>query len=151
MGGSHHTHVGGAANHLCLTSHPVTDNHLQPSHNSFNTVYGSEYDICDETECNTTPACAVCRVSRAASVMIPRTNSCSHGWTKEYSGYVMAGLHVHPASTEYICVDSSHGYLQSSQSDDEQNTIFYTHVGCGALPCPPYVKDSIVTCVVCSK
>ena len=152
IGGSHYTSTGGAANHLCLTSHPVFDGHRQPSENGFATVYGSEYNICPEPGCNTTPACAACRVSRSASVMIPGTNACSPGWTKEYSGYIMAGFPGYSGSSEFICVDSSHGsYVHTSQSNDHENIIYYTHTRCGALPCPPYANDKVVTCVVCTK
>ena len=152
IGGTHHRSTGGAANHLCLTSHPVLDGHRHPSGNGYAYVYGSEYGICPEPECNTTPACALCRVSRSASVMIPGTNVCSSGWTKEYSGYIMANYHGYTGSSEFICVDSTHDhYSDTTQSADSENIIYYTHVKCGALPCPPYIDEKIVTCVVCTK
>ncbi|XP_070174211.1 golgin subfamily A member 6-like protein 10 isoform X2 [Littorina saxatilis] len=151
IGGSHQWSTGGAGNHLCLTSHPAFDGHRQPTGNGNAEIYGSEYEICPEPECQLTPACAACRVPRTTSLMIPGTNVCSSGWTKEYSGYIMAGYHGYPGSSEFICVDSSHGYINTSQNDDNQNLIYYTHAKCGALPCPPYVDEKLVTCVVCSK
>ena len=84
--------------------------------------------------------------------MIPGTNACSPGWTKEYSGYIMASFPGYSGSSEFICVDSSHGsYVHTSQSNDHENIIYYTHTRCGALPCPPYANDKVVTCVVCTK
>ena len=84
--------------------------------------------------------------------MIPGTNACSQGWTLEYSGYIMADNHNHTGSSQFICVDSTRGhYAHSTQSADNQNVILYTHAKCGALPCPPYVQERIVTCAVCTK
>nr|KAG5687560.1 hypothetical protein BaRGS_023116 [Batillaria attramentaria] len=50
-------------------------------------LYGAEYETCDEPECDLTPVCAVCRVPRAAVVMVPGKNTCWPEWTLEYSGY----------------------------------------------------------------
>ncbi|XP_070174281.1 uncharacterized protein [Littorina saxatilis] len=151
IGGSHQKSVGGAGNHLCMTSHPVFDTHAQPSLNGHAYVYGSEYDICPEAGCDTTPACAVCRVPHSSSVVIPGTNACTVGWTKEYSGYIMAGYPGYPGSSEFICVDSEIVHVHGSQTNDDENDLYYTHAKCGALPCPPYEDEKIVTCVVCSK
>ena len=153
VAGSHHSPShgsGGSANHLCMTEHPIYDSHVLPSGNYHTGIYGSEYEICPEHACNTSPACAVCRVLRAATVMIPGTNTCTPGWTLEYSGYIMGGWTDH-APSEFICIDSSLGYVPYSQNDDNQNTIFYVATQCGALPCPPYQREKAVTCVVCSK
>ena len=83
--------------------------------------------------------------------MIPGTNTCLPGWTEEYTGYIMAGLESNPGSSEYICVDSSRGYISSTNSNDNENVIYYSVAKCGALPCPPFKDGKLVTCVVCTK
>ena len=127
------------------------DNHQQPSKNGFARVYGSEYGVCPEPQCGTTPACALCRVARATSVMIPGTNTCSPGWTKEYSGYIMAGYPDYTSSSEFICVDSAKNDVNTARANTYKNVLYYAHVKCVPLPCPPYVDDKLLTCVVCSK
>jgi hypothetical protein len=104
-----------------------------------------------QAECQLTPACAVCRTSRTTTTMIPGTNICPSDWTMEYSGHIMAGYTDHTAPSEYICVDSSTGYYPSNSNNDNQNVLYYTVSNCGALPCPPYSDNVIVTCIVCSK
>lgn len=151
MGSSKYNTTGGAANHLCLTTSPAYDHHNIPQYGHTN-IYGSEYATCWEPECKYTPTCAVCRTPRAASVMIPGTNVCAHGWTLEYSGYIMAGALEHKAATEYICVDSRRGYYGSHHHvDDDESYLYYTTFICGGLPCPPFADHAIVLCAVCSK
>ena len=141
---------GSAANYLCLPPVPVFDDHPLPSGSRVTGLYGTEYQTCSEPECNMSAACSVCRTPRQAQVMVPGTNVCQDGWHLEYSGYLMAQHETH-APSEYICVDSSHGYIPSSQGDQNGRLLYYTVVHCTSLSCPPYVDNKIMSCVVCSK
>ena len=62
----------------------------------------------------------------------------------------MAGTTASRGS-EYICVDSAHGYLPGTGRNDNENVLHYVDWQCGSLPCPPYEQGKIVTCAVCSK
>ena len=149
MGGSHHTSPGAAANNLCLPPNPVFKDHKTPIYHA--QLAGAEYETYGESTMDLEPECAVCRIPRATQLMLPATNACLSGWTLEYSGYLMAGLPSHPAASEYICVDSSLGYLPGTQANSNGKLVFYTVTSCGSLACPPYVNNKVVLCAVCSK
>ena len=93
----------------------------------------------------------MCRSARAAVALVTGSPQCPLGWTREYSGHVMAGDRSHVGSTEYLCVDASLGFVAGTQSNDNQNVVFFTEVRCGSLPCPPYVDRKVLTCALCSK
>ncbi|WAR30223.1 hypothetical protein MAR_032765 [Mya arenaria] len=97
--------------------------------------------------------CAVCHTSRQASVMIPGRNQCYPGWTKEYAGYLVAGLSgtSHKSPTNYVCLDSGAEYEASDYRDDNGKLMYLVEAMCGSLRCPPYVQYREITCVVCSK
>ena len=150
IGGSSYASTGSAANSLCLPHKPVFDDHAVPRYGSAN-LYGAEYETCDETECDLTPACAVCRTPKLSVIMVPATDVCHPGWSLEYSGYLMAGHPTHASATEYICVDKSRGYIEGTQGSQNGRLLYYTAVHCNSLSCPPYVDGKIVLCAVCSK
>ncbi|KAL8585109.1 hypothetical protein ACOMHN_013125 [Nucella lapillus] len=138
IGGSWFDQPGGAVNYLCLPNKPEFDNHRIPpvvsSHNHVQELYGAEYQAFSEQTHDSLPACTVCHVPKSSTVMIPATDVCMEGWTQEYHGYLMAGATTHASGSEY-----------------DGKLLYYTVTRCGSLPCPPYVNNKIVTCVVCSR
>jgi hypothetical protein len=71
-------------------------------------IYGTEYETVPESSYNKKSVCAVCRVTQTSVMMIPVTNVCPAGWTRKYTGFIMADAADDGRSgTEYICVDSS--------------------------------------------
>lgn len=63
----------------------------------------------------------------------------------------MAGNHNHPASSEYTCVHRDAEAIAGG-SKDENGILFYpVKTQCGSLKCPPYIHNTAVLCVVCSK
>lgn len=150
VGGSWFNDVGSATSYLCLPHDPNFGGHTIPRYGN-GKLYGAEYETCDEPECDLTPSCAVCRISRESYFMLPARNTCYPGWTFEYSGYIMASYPSHSGGTEYICVDSSLNYTEGSGGDQNGAMLHYTAYVCGSLPCPPYIEHRVVVCVVCSK
>lgn len=132
-----------------MPANPVFDNHTTPGYYAF--LYGAEYETLTESSNNLEPTCAVCRIARATQIMVPGTNECMSGWRQEYSGYLMAGYYAHPAASEYVCVDSSFGYLPGTQANNDGRLLYYTLSKCGSLACPPYEDRKVVLCAVCSK
>ena len=147
MGGSRYSHSGAATNYLCLTLSPVPSQHPVPRLAAY--LYGTEYET-EDSHYQTDAVCAVCRASYSSTIMIPGTDTCSQGWTRQYSGFLMANLYNSAAGSEFICVDSALESRTSSVRNDDGNLLYFTVAQCGALPCPPYLDDKIVTCVVCS-
>ncbi|PVD25121.1 hypothetical protein C0Q70_15619 [Pomacea canaliculata] len=149
IGGSSHGHTGAAANALCLPLNPVLENSPGLSANAV--IYGAEFEVQPLPQQDNDPRCAVCRAPRTSVVMLPAASSCHPGWTLEYSGYIMAGHHTHPAATEFLCVDKEQHMRIGSDKNDNGFLLYYVTAVCGSLPCPPYVSGKVFPCVVCSK
>ena len=116
-------------------------------------MYGAEYNsnFWAANSVNEDVPCALCRTTQTTTVMIPGTNVCNNGWNREYYGYLAAGYHSHHAASSFVCVDVNPQYLNSGLGD--QNAKLFNNVlaKCGSLPCPPYINNYPLTCVVCSK
>ena len=122
-------------------------------------LYGAEYETQSNNpfpthslDDNDVP-CAVCLVtSRPTKLMFPAKMTCPDGWTKEYSGYLMAEQYTHKGRTTYVCMDNAPEVIQGG-AQNKNGVLFYViEATCGgALPCPYYVDGWEITCVVCSK
>ncbi|XP_025108507.1 short-chain collagen C4-like isoform X1 [Pomacea canaliculata] len=149
IGGSFYTNEGAASNSLCLPLNPVFNDYVLPGAVTY--IYGAEYEVNPLPSHDLEPKCSVCHIARAATVMMPATNSCHTGWTMEYSGFLMAGHHTHKAATEFTCVDTALEGMIGTK-DNREGYLFYMVVtSCGSLPCPPYIANKGLSCVVCSK
>ncbi|XP_077966125.1 uncharacterized protein LOC120335327 [Styela clava] len=163
--GTHYSHTGGGANHICLdfnvdyTPGTYVEGGQGSSH-----MYGVEYrdgnwvnqlfDLSD-TEFNTLQfhslPCAVCMAERKIDqVMIPGRETCPEGWTTEYRGYVMAGSHGDKHPTEFICVDERPQVVPGTSGDQKGVFLFMVETQCASLLCEPFVAGRELRCVVCS-
>ncbi|PVD19667.1 hypothetical protein C0Q70_20157 [Pomacea canaliculata] len=150
VGGSVYTAPGSGGNYLCLPPNPVPTNVTRPAYVS--SLYGTEYEVSNRKENNFDALCAVCFVStRSANIMVPGTNKCPTGWSSEYTGLLMSGYDGHAGSTEFICVDSIMEGRNNSSANQNGRLLYLVAGICGSLPCPPYVNNNILQCVVCSK
>jgi hypothetical protein len=147
VGGSHYTEAGGGVNYLCLTMSPVFGVH-DPT-NQYADLYGAEYETYDVSAHNMDAVCAVCRSSHATTIMIPGTNVCTAGWTKQYDGFLMAERQDW-SNSEYVCVDSAMESRPGTNANLDGALFYFTQTKCGSLPCAPYQDNKLVTCVVCS-
>ena len=152
-GGSHYSHQGGGANHLCLPDDPE---HLQyTSGQQGNTyIYGLEYRTSSRPLRNFNyhnVPCAVCHVTtRATLLMIPAKANCPTNWTTEYTGYLMTASWNHHRST-YECVDKDPESVSELNVCDNNNArLYHVEPVCFGLSCPPYDSGKELTCVVCS-
>ncbi|XP_076455036.1 uncharacterized protein LOC143289788 [Babylonia areolata] len=143
-GGSWFRSTGGGSNYLCLVKEPQLDNMTLPSHH--NNLYGAEYQE-DGGHDETNVVCSVCRAPQSTSLMIPATVTCPEGWTTQYRGHLMSTHHIYPGRTEHVCVDEN---KENHGRNGDGATFYFIVTKCGSLPCPPYVADKVVTCVVCS-
>ncbi|KAH3872653.1 short-chain collagen C4-like [Dreissena polymorpha] len=154
VAGSHFTHTGSGVNYLCLSKEPIWANG-SPTASNVGIIHGSEYEtdsanIWTHLHNNEVP-CAVCK-SRGPTMMIPGKNICYEGWKLEYHGYMMTSYHGHAGSKEFICVDSEATVAEGSNSGDQNGALLYfVKAVCGALKCPPYDGNELITCAVCSQ
>ena len=162
-GGTHYSHSGGGANYLCLPRDPEwedkdTAGFRNPS-GSY--LYGAEYQVYSTNYFSTEHVqslhdnnvpCAVCLLtSRKTKLMIPAKLTCPNGWTKEYSGYLMAERLSHASSKTYVCVDNAPEAREGGRADEDGALFYNVEARCGSLPCPKYKAGWDITCVVCSK
>ncbi|XP_071133228.1 uncharacterized protein [Mytilus edulis] len=150
-GGGHYTETGRAAEPVCLPHDPINGNVL--SSDAHASVYGMEYEgsLGGSLHDKDVP-CAVCRANHVTSkVMIPGKTTCHVGWRKEYSGMLVAGYHGHISPSSYFCVDQHPDVLEGGLANDNGYVIYPAIAKCGSLKCPPYVPDTRINCVVCTK
>ncbi|KAL8606013.1 hypothetical protein ACOMHN_024518 [Nucella lapillus] len=147
VGGQSHVHSGGGSNYLCLVMDPQLDNMTLPSYD--NHLYGTEYEHVDGHH-NHDVVCSVCRAPQATTLMIPATLTCPLGWTTQYRGHLVSDKFDHKGRTEYVCLDEDRENSHGGHEDKNGALIYYVTTQCGSLPCPPYVHNKVVTCVVCS-
>ena len=83
-------------------------------------------------------------------LMIPGTMQCTKGWTPEYHGYLMSSKTLEQHSTNLVCVDDA-PEVGTSVLDRSLGKLYPVEARCDTLPCPGYVNNRELTCVVCSK
>ena len=161
-GGTSYVHKGAAASMLCLPEDPDWDSgkytdKLDPD---VGYIYGTEYQdsqgrndqLFGENHQDNDVPCVVCEVRKRPSVLIiPGKSKCLAGWSFEYSGFLMAGRHNHPAASNYYCVDKDPENLPSGGADANGYLLYFVEARCGSLKCPPYINGRELQCVVCTK
>ena len=153
-GGSHWGHSGGGANYVCLPKVPQYMSTHVPPHYSY--MAGTEYEnvngIFSGKQDHNAP-CAVCYLStKTVKLMIPARITCPSSWTIEYKGYLMTAHYNHNKNRVYECVDENPESIAGSSASTDGALFFFTVTTCNhGLPCPPYVINRVITCVVCTK
>ncbi|KAI0208131.1 hypothetical protein LSAT2_007226 [Lamellibrachia satsuma] len=162
VAGSLYTHSGGGSNYLCMPRDPDWGPKTTAGFQSGGHLYGAEYEIQSNDPFSKANAqslhnndipCAVCLVaSRQTKLMFPAKLTCPDGWTKEYSGYLMAEHYTHKGRTTYVCMDNAPEVILGGGLDKNGVLFYVIEATCGgALPCPNYVDGWEITCVVCTK
>ena len=156
MAASYYTNKGDGANHLCLPFDPQYVPGV--GHSGGSSMHGSEYQGANQVNSrkqiinNRNIPCAVCRVQmRSTALMIPAHNTCPHGWTREYYGFLMGAHHTH-TKRNFICMDREMKTLPGHADNKHGNELFIVGTNClHGLECPPYQVDKPITCTVCTK
>ncbi|CAG2251105.1 unnamed protein product [Mytilus edulis] len=148
-----------AVNYVCLPHDPDFYNgdvSMSP-YGHMSTMYGAEYEdnYFGQNMFQKDVPCAVCRATKASSIMmIPGKSECPWTWKREYYGRLAAGGddgHGIVAASEYVCVDYSPIALEGGQANEDGKLFVPVKAVCGTLRCPPYKNNAFLTCTVCSK
>ena len=155
-GGSAYSETGGGSNPQCLPEDPeYLDEPTLPRMYAAR-IHGAEYETQSsrlKRVHNHDIPCAVCYVSdRSAVYTVPAKYTCPDGtWTREYYGYLMAGLWKHNR-VQFICVDVALKTIKGLANESGSMLLYPVESKCtGSLPCPPYGKIIDLNCAVCSK
>ena len=150
--GTKYDQTGGGANYLCITEDPQYLSSTVPS--QYSSIHGAEYQVpvFGSLHDHNVP-CAVCFTSqRTSKLMIPGRRSCPQSWTEEYEGYLMAEHEHHKHNKVYECVDKDSEAVPGEGSNTNGALFYHVRAVCNVgLPCPPYVANRSITCVVCTK
>ncbi|XP_053399616.1 short-chain collagen C4-like [Mercenaria mercenaria] len=152
--GKKYADKGSGSDTVCLPSVPTWSKYNDGDDGNRGHIYGTETDVVDVFDDNINEQdspCAVCRVQRPVTLMIPGRSNCYDGWKLEYGGYLMSAYYNHPGPHNYVCVDSRPEFVPNGGRNDNQHIFYLVEVKCGSLPCPPYVQGRELACVVCSK
>lgn len=156
----HYGHSGGISSVVCLIDNPTFANDsVNDGDQNGALLYGTEYEtkaygIGTLKELHESDApCAVCLKPEATlTLMIPGTIHCPADWHKEYEGYLMGTHYILASTHEVACVDINPEKTKSSSSANSDGYLWYpTEAECSSLPCPPYVQDRELSCVVCTQ
>ena len=155
-GGSHYTHQGAGANHLCLPTYPEYSTSLRYAAGiqGHAPAFRAEYKHPNQGRHNDNVPCAVCYVStRPSVIMIPAKATCPSTWTREYYGYIMTSHHALHHRSTYECMDEDQESLPNSPENSDGALFHHVEASCDPeqLPCPPYDESKELNCVVCTK
>ena len=152
-GGSYYEHSGGGANYVCLPKDPQYKSIYVPFYRSY--VHGTEYETVNDIfpgKHDHNAPCAVCYSStKTVKLMIPARFTCPSSWTREYKGYLMTHYYIHKKNAVYECVDENPESIPGGSANNDGALFYFTVSTCNGLPCPPYVENKAITCVVCTK
>ncbi|CAK8689942.1 unnamed protein product [Clavelina lepadiformis] len=162
--GSHYSNTGGVSDFLCLHLNVSYRNgRFRDGSQGGSHTYGLEYQdswissLMDFSLIEThstyqhSVPCAVCLAERRTTqLMIPGRVTCPQGWTREYTGYVMAGGHSDKHATSPICVDDTPQVVPGTQGSQPGAHLYMVETQCASLLCEPYAAGREISCVVCT-
>lgn len=149
MGSGYYTHTVGGTNYVCLTNNPIYDEFVDGWQNTA-AIYGTEYQASTfpdlkKLDQNDAP-CAACYVrTRGSQIMIPGTNKCPSGWTREYKGHLMTSHYNHAHSSDYVCTDEGAEVVDGGHSGTNGALLYLVQRTGHALPCGPYISGHELT------
>ncbi|XP_071830073.1 uncharacterized protein [Apostichopus japonicus] len=159
--GAAYNEKGGGADYLCLPKDPQFLHTVPGTTSSWRArIHGAEYEVNSFDPFNGMDngdvPCAVCLVNGRSSVLMqPARYTCPHGWTYEYSGYLMASHHGY-YRTKWVCVDENAQLTTQESLSNLDGALFYPvvsecHSSVTGLPCTEYGSNNELTCSVCTS
>ena len=164
--GTNYDETGGSAEYTCLPRNPQWKKYMAGDQFGGD-LYGTEFEVGQYEDRgyyllsrannnglslhDENVPCVLCVVhGKAITRTFPAMTECPAAWQKEYQGYFMAENLNHQGRMMPVCVDEAPETIPGGRGNTNGALLYYTEARCGALPCPPYVDDREITCVVCS-
>jgi hypothetical protein len=147
MAGSSHNE-GGSSDNLCLPHDPQFLRINAGLEHHRGRLYGTDYDSSDGPPAfgnmrGHNAPCAVCYTpTRTTKITIPAKISCPSSWTREYYGYLMAGISTHDThrGKAPVCVDANSESIPGSAGYSSISLLCFLETTCTGINCPPYSK-----------
>nr|BAE93510.1 regeneration-upregulated protein 3 [Enchytraeus japonensis] len=159
--------VGGSgSNFLCMHKDPKFVNPIPGLQSTSGHLVGVEFDIYsqfnglfktdnvpDGNLLNKDMLCAVCQVAYASDqLMIPGRPDCNGtGYQFQYKGFLVSEDSLPRGRSQYVCLDEAPEGRVGGNANDNQCVVLPVQVGCGSLPCDPYVHGYEVPCAICTN
>ena len=154
VGGSSYNHPGSSSKTLCLPPDPIFLTN-DPADGYSGLIYGTEYQfngLGGQKLLNEDAPCSVCRAHAGSSIlMVPARDQCYNGWTELYNGLLIGNYYADEGSVDYLCMDKNPERVFGGSADQNGHIFHLQKTACGSLKCPPYEKNRVVTCVVCTQ
>jgi len=85
---------------------------------------------------------------------VPGKHDCGgSGYDLMYKGFLVSEYHVGVGSrgrSEFVCLDEAPEGIVGGQGNNDNAMIYPAEIGCGSLPCNPYVEGMEAPCAICS-
>ena len=168
MAGSYHTVNGNGANFVCAHEDPKFVRPAAGWQAGTGRLYGVELELWEEPlqsglflKDNVNGGnlydqdlmCAVCYVADASThIMITGRPDCGEsGFDLQYKGFLASNNHGgNQIRGEYVCLDEAPEGRPGGSGNNNDGVIHPVQVGCGSIPCAPYVDGFELTCAVCT-
>lgn len=165
MAGPHFNAGGSGSNFLCITQNPKFVRPKAGHQNNGGYIAGVEFDITPQFDglfsaenipdgkiVENDMVCVVCYVEGSYSTMVlPGRQDCENsGYDLMYKGFMVSQWNVARGRGEYVCLDEAPEGRVGGTANNDQSMIYPVQVGCGSLPCNPFVEGYELPCAVCT-
>jgi len=168
LGSAHYAVGGNGANYLCAHEAPKFAKTVAGVQAWTAMLYGAEMEYIAEYAAANAPfsnenlnggqlanqdmVCVVCYVAGSSDhLMVPGRQDCGQvGYDLQYKGYLVAEWHGGRMRGQYVCMDESPEGRPGGSGDNNQGVVYPVQIGCGSIPCTPYVEGFEMPCSVCT-
>ena len=166
MAGSHWASGGNGGNYLCTPEIPKFVRPVAGRQDWTGFIVGIELEIINPAMkglflndnvfggdvYNQDLLCSVCYVgdSSAQFVMPGRQDCGDTGFDLQYKGFLVSEANVGRQRGQFTCLDEAPEGRPGGAGNDDNAVVYPVQIGCGSLPCNPYVDGFEMPCAVCS-
>jgi len=157
--------VGGSgANYMCLHEKPQFPKSVA-GRQGVGMIFGVEFEMFDSLKSifstenipggvlhNQDIPCVRCYVEGSSDLMVvPARHDCGgSGYDLMYKGFLVSEAQTTRNRMEYVCLDEAPEGVAGGQGNIDQSLIYPVEIGCGSLPCNPFVDGLEAACAVCT-
>jgi len=166
MSGGSYLSTGGGSNYLCMYDKPKFVRPVAGRQAYAGLILGVEFENVNNQYTslfnldnlnggalnNQDMPCVRCYVQGSTDqIMLAGIPDCgSTAYDLQYSGFLVSGAPVHVGRSSFVCLDEAPEGTTGGQGNNNNEVIYPVEIGCGSLPCNPFVDGYEATCAVCT-